>query len=111
MLQNPYVLPVTSQPNQTFKTVLPLGERNVELTIGLSFREVPGYWTMDITGKDGVMLLSNLPLLKGGNLLAQYGYLGLGYLTVVEVNPTGAEYPGASQLGSDFVLVWGEDGG
>lgn len=48
MLQNPYVLPVTSQPNQTFKTVLPLGERNVELTIGLSFREVPGYRAVSV---------------------------------------------------------------
>lgn len=111
MLQNPYRLPVTSQPNQTFKTALPLGERNVELTIKLSFREVPGYWTMDITDKDGLMILSNLPLLKGGNLLAQYGYLDLGYLTVAEVNPTGAEYPGASQLGSDFIIVWGQDSG
>ena len=59
----------------------------MELTIGLSFREVPGYWTIDITGKDGVMLLSNLPLVKGGNLLVQYGYLKLGYLTVEEVKP------------------------
>ena len=111
MLKNPYILPVTSQPNQTFKTVLPLGERNVELTIRLSFREVPGYWTMDLTAQDGRMVLSNIPLLKGGNLLAQYGYLNLGYLTVVEVSPTDAEYPGAGQLGSAFLVVWGEDDG
>lgn len=81
----------------------------MELTIGLSFREVAGYWTMSITNKDGKMLLSDIPLLKGGNLLAQYGYLELGYLTVVEVNPTGADYPGASQLGTDFILIWGEE--
>lgn len=109
MLKNPYILPVTSQPNQTFKTVLPLGKRNVELTIQLSFREVAGYWTMNITDKDGKMLLSGIPLLKGGNLLAQYAYLDLGYLAVVEVNPTGVDYPGASQLGTDFILIWGED--
>ena len=111
MLKNPYVLPVTSQPNQTFKTVIPLGARNVELTIQLSFREVAGYWTMNLIDKSGHMLFANLPLFKGGNLLYQYPYLDLGYLTVLQMNPNSAEYPGAGQLGSDFILVWGEDDG
>lgn len=81
----------------------------MELTIQLSFKEVPGYWLISITNKAGNMLLCNVPLLKGGNLLAQYGYLDLGYLTVVEVNPTGKDYPGPEQLGTDFILIWGED--
>lgn len=109
-LLNPYVLPVTSQPNQTFKSVIPIGDRNVQLTFKLSFREVLGYWTMDITDKDGVMLLSNIPLVRCGNILAQYGYLNLGYLAVVKVNTTvSSDYPNSDQLGTDFVLVWGED--
>lgn len=107
-MKNPYILPVTSQPNQTFKTVIPLGKRNVELTIGLSFLEVAGFWTMDITNQYGVMLLSNLPLLTGGNLLAPYSYLNLGELQVVKRNPTYEDRPNSAQLGTDFILVWGE---
>lgn len=107
-MKNPYILPVTSQPNQTFKTVVPLGKRNVEVTIGLSFREIAGYWTMNITNREGTMVLSNLPLLRGDNLLAPYSYLDLGDLRVVERNPTGQDSPNSAQLGTDFVLVWGE---
>ena len=111
MIREPYLLPVTSRPNQTFKVKVVIDEQNVELTVQLNFREVCGYWTMSITDKDGVMLLANVPLLKGegetANILYQFDYLGLGYLAVVDAGGSGADYPNAMQLGKDFVLVWG----
>lgn len=76
MIKEPYVLPVTSRPNQTFKTKVIIDEQNVELTVQLNFREVCGYWTISITDKDGRMLLANVPLLKGegesANILHQF---------------------------------------
>ena len=111
MIRDPYLLPVTSRPNQTFKTKVIVNEENIELTVQLNFREVCGYWTMSITDKDDVMLLANVPLLKGegetANILYQFDYLGLGYLAVVDASGSGADYPNAVQLGTDFVLVWG----
>lgn len=113
MIKDPYLLPVTSRPNQTFKTKVIIDEQNVELTVQLNFREVCGYWTMSITDKDDVMLLANVPLLKGegetANILYQFDYLGLGYLAVVDAGGSGADYPNAVQLGKDFVLVWGSN--
>ena len=59
------------------------------------------------------MLLANVPLLKGegesANILYQFDYLGLGYLAVVDAAGSGADYPNAVQLGTDFVLVWGSN--
>lgn len=111
MIREPYLLPVTSRPNQTFKTKIIVNEENIELTVQLNFREVCGYWTMSITDKDGKMLLANVPLLKGqgetANILYQFEYLDLGYLAVVDAAGSGADYPNAMQLGTDFVLVWG----
>ena len=111
MIVDPYLLPVTSRPNQTFKAKVVIDKQNVELTIQLNYREVCGYWTMSITDKDGRMLLANVPLIKGegetANILYQFGYLGLGFLAVVDASGSGADYPNALQLGTDFVLVWG----
>lgn len=113
MIVDPYLLPVTSRPNQTFKAKIIIDKQNVELTIQLNYREVCGYWTMSITDKDGQMLLANVPLLKGegetANILYQFDYLGLGYLAVVDAAGSGADYPNALQLGTDFVLVWGSN--
>lgn len=111
MIKEPYILPVTCRPNQTFKTKIVVDKENIELTIHLNFREVCGYWTMDLLDKEGKMLLSNAPLIKADdpadNLLYQFDYLSLGYLMIYEANNTGAQYPGATQLGTDFLLVWG----
>lgn len=113
MIKEPYILPVTCRPNQTFKARIVVDQENIELTIHLNFREVCGYWTMDLLDKEGQMLLSNAPLIKADdpadNMLYQFDYLNLGYLIVREVNNTGVEYPGATQLGTDFLLVWGSN--
>lgn len=111
MIKDPYILPVTSQPNQTFKAKVIIDSENIELTIHLNYREICGYWTMDIIDKNDVMLLSNMPLLKGqgdaSNILHQFRYLDLGYLIVLDATNCGSDYPNATQLGSDFLLVWG----
>ena len=36
MIKDPYVLPVTGRPNQTFKTKIIVDDQNIELTINLN---------------------------------------------------------------------------
>jgi hypothetical protein len=42
------------------------------------------------------------------NMLAQHAYLAIGSAYLLNVGSSDADYPGANDLGSDFLLVWGD---
>lgn len=110
MVRDMYTLPVSSNPNQEFRAKIIIDDNVLELTIHLNFREVCRYWTIDLLDINEQYLLSNVPLIKNGtvgNILHQFNYLGLGYLIVLDAASTGEDYPGAMQLGTEFILVWG----
>jgi hypothetical protein len=108
------VIPLTSDPNQTFKAKVPIGGNNVSLSYEVRYSEVPGYWLMNIF-KDGAPLIAAIPLIPGdwpaGNILGQYKYLGIGnaYIAPVDKRPK-EEWPGADTLGSGWLLIWSDEG-
>jgi hypothetical protein len=108
------VIPLTSDPNQTFKAKVPIGGDNVSLTYEVSYNEVAGCWLMAIL-KDGAPLLASLPLIPGDwpaeNILGQYEYLGIGgaYIVPASQSPQ-EEWPGADTLGGGWLLVWSDEG-
>jgi hypothetical protein len=109
------ILPTDTTPNQTFTAALTIGSSQKTLQFNLRYNEMAGYWVMTIIDpSSGSMLLDSLPLVTGdypaANLLGQYGYLGLGSLCLINAsNTTKIDYPDDSNLGTDFVLVWGSE--
>jgi hypothetical protein len=107
------VIPLTSEPNQSFKAKVPIGGDNVGLTYEVRYNEVAGYWLMDIL-KDGEPLLASVPLVPGDwpaeNILGQYKYLGIGgaYIAPAAKGPK-EEWPGADTLGVDWLLIWNDE--
>ena len=105
-------LPVTSSPNQSFTSTLNVNGENITLGFFLTFSEIAGYWLLDIT-RAGSFLLSGIPLVPGTgaavNLLRQHEYLRIGELYVVNASNVAESWPGSSSLGTDWVLLWGDN--
>ena len=109
-------VPLNTNPNQSFMVTLPINNKNITLLLEISYKEACSYWVMNVkdpsTKKD---ILSNLPLITGGlngksaNILQQYQYLNIGSAFVVKLTDTDLDYPDDSSLGSEFVLVWGDN--
>lgn len=103
------IIPLDSAPNQTFQITLTVDGENITLGFKLSFNEVAGYWIMTILNPDtDDIILDSIPLLPSLNILAQYSYLRIGSAVLVNVSKMQAEYPTGNNLGTDFILVWGD---
>lgn len=107
------ILPLTSDPNQTFQSMLSVDGNNIKLGFRVSFNEIAGYWVMQINDtKTNTILLDSIPLLPGnppnGNLLEQFSYLGIGSAYLVNASNTPVEYPTENNLETDFQLIWGD---
>lgn len=105
-------LPVDTSPNQTFSATLEINGENVSLSFFLRYSEIAGYWLMDII-RAGETLISSLPLVSGqypaGNLLRAFNYMGIGSIYLVKAVDTTEDYPGIDSLGSDWVVLWGDN--
>ena len=109
-----YVIPLTTEPNQTFNSTIPIDGKNRRLSFNLRYNAIAEYW--NLTVKDGVsgeILIDAIPLQRGqfpaANLLEQYKYMGLGSATIVHQGklPPDAN-PNDTNLGTEFFLVWGD---
>jgi hypothetical protein len=84
------------------------------LLFTLNYNTVAEYWVMSITDDlSAEMLVTGLPLLAGqypsANLLEQYTFLRIGSAVIVKINPDNPDdAPNGSNLGTDFLLVWGD---
>ncbi len=109
-----YTIPLTSDPNQSLRVTIPVDGENLTLRLSLSYNDNAGYWTMSITDDlTDKVLVSSVPLYSGkypaANLLGQYSYLRIGSAWVVKVNQdVKSDYPDDTNLGTDFLLVWGD---
>lgn len=106
-------IPLTTAPNQKFTCTLAVDGQNKTLSFFVAWNSVTGYWVMDITDEaTGTILLSAIPLIPGdppaANILEQYSYLGIGSAYVVNTGSTTAESPSESNLGTDWILIWGD---
>jgi hypothetical protein len=106
------IIPLTSDPNQTFNTSLNIDNSNITLTLTLKYNEMSGYWKMSIANTAGTLLLDSIPVITGlypaANLLGQYSYLNIGSAYVVKTTSTTLDFPDSSTLGTDFVLAWSD---
>lgn len=110
---NFFKIPLTTDPNQTFAVTIPVNGINKNLILNIRYNSIAGYWTMSVTDKTlGNLLIDSLPLITGvypsGDLLSQYQYLGLGSASIVKATNVTNDYPDDTNLGADFVLVWGD---
>jgi hypothetical protein len=104
------LVPLTNQNNQQLTVSLEVDGQAIDLALSIWYNAVAGYWNMDISTPQGVPVLNSIPLVCGdndsGNLLAQYGYLGIGSMTIVNASQVPLDYPNSSDLGTDFLCIW-----
>lgn len=107
------IIPLTSDPNQKLSVTLPINNINLTLNLTVRYNTVANYWVMTIADKDNDLILDSVPLITGGysaaDILGQYQYLGIGSAYIVNVGNSALDYPDDTCLGTDFVLVWGDN--
>lgn len=109
-----YEIPLTTEPNQSFKATIPVDGKNLELKLDIRFNTIAKYWTMTVTDAlTDKILIDSLPLLTGqypaANLLAQYSYLRIGSAVMVNTSTVDiSDEPNDKNLGTDYILVWGD---
>ena len=106
-------IPISNDPNQSFKVKIPLGSRNINLGFFLTFNAQAGYWVLTLSNADDdTVLLAGVPMVCGlgdmTDLLTQYKHLGIGSAYLIKVSPSDNDSPGADDWGSSFVLLWDE---
>lgn len=101
------VIPLTTDPNNTFSSTIPVNGKNVTFNFFLRYNTEAGYWVMDLLDASKNPLISSMPLLTGINLLEQYEYLQIGKAYIVKIDDSlQVDSPSSTNLGTDFVLVW-----
>jgi hypothetical protein len=106
------IVPLTTDPNQSFTITLPIDSINITLGLGIRYNLVANYWVMSVSDSDGNLLIDSLPLVTGeypaSDILGQYEYLGIGSAFVVNVSNIDEDLPTDTTLGTDFYLMWGD---
>lgn len=106
---------LSSAPNQSFLANLTVNGATLKLNLSVRFNEIAQYWTMQIADTTGTILLASIPLLTGSwpsaNILGQYQYMQIGSAYVLNVSNGGTDldYPNGQDLGTDFILLWGDN--
>jgi hypothetical protein len=104
-----YIIPLATDPNQTFSCTIPVDGKNITFYFFLRFNTEAKYWAMDIMDKNKNMILSSIPLISKANLLEQYSYLNIGSAYILKTDKTlSSDAPNEYNLGVDFILVWGD---
>ena len=109
------IVPLSSNPNQSFLANLTVNGVSLKLNLSFQFNEIAQYWTMSVADVNNNTILASVPLLTGvwpaANILGQYQYLGIGscYLLNITSGGTGSDYPNGQNLGTDFILLWGDN--
>jgi hypothetical protein len=103
------VIPVNSAPGQTFNVAVSINGAVQIFFITLTFNEVAAYWVMSISDANQNLLVQGIPLVTGLNLLRQYQYLEIGSIYLINTTGVDIDYPNNTDLGSDFVLAWGDN--
>lgn len=107
------IIPLTTEPNQQMYVKVPIDNKNIPFLLTIRYNSIGEYWSIDIAdGNTGEVILSGLPLLASeypaANALEQYSYLQIGSMYVIKINDSiKKENPDITNLGTDFILVWG----
>lgn len=106
-------IPLTSDPNQTLEVSVTVDEEIVNLSLFVRYNEIAEYWTMKVSDQEtGEVLIDSVPFLMGeddaANILGQHEYLGIGSAYVVPITQVDTDRPDGANLGTEFVLLWGD---
>lgn len=107
------IIPLNSNPNQTFQSVLLVDGANITLQFFIRWNSIAEYWVMRIIDPISLaVLLEDIPMVTGGNLssanlLAQYAYLQIGSAYIQNVGGVTPD-PAIDDLGTNFILIWGD---
>lgn len=109
----PYkIIPLTTDPNQNFKSTIPVDGKNLTLFFYLRYNQIAGYWWLSIGDSKNKILIDSLPLVTGdypaANILGQYSYLNIGSCTIVKTGDLPSDIPDNTNLGTDYVMVWSD---
>lgn len=104
-----YVIPLTPSPNQTFSSTVPVDGKSVKLGFFLRYNTEQNCWMMRLKDSERNVLVDAIPLVCGLNILEQHEYLEIGSAYVVKLDQNiKRDRPNEFDLGSDFILVWGD---
>lgn len=100
-----YTIPFANTP-QTFEILL----AGTTYTLTNKWNDLGQFWAIDIADQDGVMIVANIPMITGADLLAGLDYLELGGSFYVSSNGSSPDdVPTLDNLGIDsnvyFVTV------
>lgn len=108
-------IPLDTAPDQEFRVTVGVADDNIPLVIRLRYNTEGDFWHMDVSNDStSEMLIANVPLVTGeypaADLLRQFQHLGLGAAVILPItDKTLGDRPGLSDLGTDFVLIWGSE--
>lgn len=108
------IVPLETYPDQVIHVTVPAQNgNNAQLILHLRYNTEGDFWHMDISDSQENLLVTGVPLLTGGypaaNILNQFDYLGIGSAVILNMTEaTEADIPGLADLGTDFVLIWGD---
>jgi hypothetical protein len=91
-------IPLTAD-NQQFSIII----AGTTYRISITWRDV--YWIMDLRDDRSDPVILGMPLVTGADLLAQYGYLRLGFQLVVACDDSSQDYPTKNDLGTGSHLL------
>ena len=109
-----YKMQLNNSPNQSSILQIPINGVTRTFKIDLSYREICGYWTMDLQDwRTKEVILVNIPLITGkylaraGNCLYQFKYKGLGEFGICRnTKENTTDYPNDKNIGKEFALYW-----
>jgi hypothetical protein len=109
-----YVIPLTTEPNQTFDCTIPIDGENRQFSFRLRYNSIAEYWNLTVAdARTKQTLIDAIPLMAGeypaANLLGQFSYMKIGSAVIVrEGEQPFGENPNDRNLGSEYYLVWGD---
>ena len=108
------IIPVTSDPNQTFECTLPIDGNNRRFKFFFEWNPIGSYWQFDLydIADNNKQLLNKQPIYiinyPSNNIISNFIYKGIGSLYVVNLTGKSELRPTLENLSSDYALIWGD---
>lgn len=106
------IVPLTVSPNQTFAVQLTVNGQTLTLNLTLTYVAMSGWWHLQVANAQNIVLVASVPLITGyypsANILAQYGYLGIGAAYLLNTGNDANDYPGQDDL-TNYSLLWSDN--
>jgi hypothetical protein len=110
MLKDGTIVPLLTDPNDMYSSTFEVNGKKKTFYFFLRYNTEADYWVMDILDQSKNPILNSIPLIMGINIFEQYEYLKIGRAYIVKTDDSILDdIPNDKNLGSDFVLIWGDN--